>query len=329
MDKKYDLMLRGGEVVDPSQGRLGVRDVAFKDGKVAAVEPSIDPSLCEEVISVKGKLVTPGLIDLHGHFAYRISPGRANPDPTNLAIGVTTAIDAGSTGWMNFPGFRSYVIEKVDTRLLAFIHLSSIGTMPGTIGIPDLGDFRYARSEEAIGCIEENRDLLLGMKVRLTPNGTTLKNAVPALKMARGICDQTDTQMMVHVMESPISLPKVFEHMHAGDIATHIFHGDVHNVLDSTGKISAEVWEAYESGIVFDTACFAKPLRHPHLPPGHRRGAAAPRAEHRQGGRLPAGAGVAALLRPLSAQELQPAGGDVHIPGHGHVCGASHRAGDQ
>ncbi len=258
MQTKFCLMLKGGHVIDPAQNLRGVRDVAFRDGKVAAVSEDIDPALCDEVIDVKGKLVTPGLIDLHGHFAYRISPGRADPDPTNLAIGVTTAIDAGSTGWMNFPGFRSYVIEKVDTRLLAFIHLSSIGTMPGTIRIPDLEDFRYARSEEAMKCIEENRDLVLGMKVRLTPNGTTLKNAVPALEMARGICDQTSSQLMVHVMESPIPLAAVFEHMNPGDIATHCFHGDVHNVLNERGRVSSETWDAYESGVIFDTACFAK-----------------------------------------------------------------------
>ncbi len=258
MENRFDLMLKGGEVVDPAQGIQGVRDVAFKDGKVATVSERVDPAMCDEVVDVRGKLVTPGLIDLHGHFAYRISPGRADPDPTNLAIGVTTAIDAGSTGWMNFPGFRSYVIEKVDTRLLAFIHLSSIGTMPGNIQIPDLEDFRYARSEEAMRCIEENRDLVLGMKVRLTPNGTTLKNSVPALEMARGICDETSSTLMVHVMESPIPLAKVFQHMKPGDVATHIFHGDVHNVLNRRGRVSAEVWEAYENGVVFDTACFAK-----------------------------------------------------------------------
>ena len=258
MQTKFDLILKGGDVVDPAQNLRGVRDVAFKDGKVAAISESIDAATCDEVIDVKGKLVTPGLIDLHGHFAYRISPGRADPDPTNLAIGVTTAIDAGSTGWMNFPGFRSYVIEKVDTRLLAFIHLSSIGTMPGTIQIPDLEDFRYARSDEAMKCIEENRDLVLGMKVRLTPNGTTLRNAVPALEMARGICDQTSSQMMVHVMESPIPLGTVYEHMNPGDIATHCFHGDEHNVLDERGRVSSETWDAYEGGVVFDTACFAK-----------------------------------------------------------------------
>ena len=213
MTGKYDLLLKGGEVLDPAEGLRGIRDVVFKDGKVAAVSEEIPPEASVQVIDVAGKLVAPGLIDLHGHFAYMISPYRADPDPTNLSIGVTTAVDAGSTGWMNFPGFRSYVIDRVQTRLLAFIHLSSIGTMPGSIQIPDLEDFRYARADEAVECIEDNRDVLLGVKVRLTPNGTTLKNAVPALEMARSIADDTSTRIMAHVMESPLPLAQVFEYL--------------------------------------------------------------------------------------------------------------------
>ena len=258
MTGKYDLLLKGGEVLDPAEGLRGIRDVAFKDGKVAAVSEEIPPEASVQVIDVAGKLVAPGLIDLHGHFAYMISPYRADPDPTNLSIGVTTAVDAGSTGWMNFPGFRSYVIDRVQTRLLAFIHLSSIGTMPGSIQIPDLEDFRYARADEAIECIEDNRDVLLGVKVRLTPNGTTLKNAVPALEMARSIADDTSTRIMAHVMESPLPLAQVFEYLSPGDVATHIFHGDTHNVLDEKGRVRKETWDAYNRGVIFDTACFAK-----------------------------------------------------------------------
>ena len=258
MGEQYDLILKGGTVLDPSEHLQGSFDVAFKNGKVAAVANDIGDVGNTQVVNAQGKLVVPGLIDLHGHYAYNISPGRADPDPTNLPIGITTAIDAGSTGWMTFPGFRHYVIDKVKTRLLAFLHLSSIGTIPGNIQIPDLEDFRYARSAEAIKCIEENRDVLLGVKVRLTPNGTTLKNAVPALKMAREIADQTGTLIMVHVMESPIPLSEVFGYLKPGDIVTHVFHGDTHNVLDETGQIRPETWEAYKKGIIFDTACFAK-----------------------------------------------------------------------
>ena len=259
----YDLILKNGEVLDPAQNLREKRDVAFKDGKVAAISDNIPSVHGDQVIDVAGKLVVPGLIDIHGHFAYKILPYRANPDQTNLTVGVTTAVDAGSTGWMNFPAFRSYVIERVDTRLLAFLHLSSIATMSVVMGIPDLEDFRFAKADETIKCIEENRDLILGVKVRLSPNGTTMKNAVPAMSMARQIADRTNTHIMVHVMESPISLQKVFEYLEPGDIVTHIFHSDTHSILDERNQIRPEVWNAYERGIIFDTGCC---MRHFSIP---------------------------------------------------------------
>jgi dihydroorotase len=260
----YDLMLKGGEVVDPSQGLRRVRDLGFKDGRVAAVEASIPPGAAAEVVDVAGKLVVPGLIDLHGHFAHRIYPYRADPDAYCLAIGVTTAVDAGSVGWANFEAFRDYVIRRVDTRMYAFVHLSTLGlTTLTTMGIPDLEDFRWARAEEAVQCIRENRDLVLGVKVRLSPMGTTAANAVPAMEMARRVADETDSKIMVHVMESPLPLDQVFGYLKPGDVATHIFHEDVHNVLDETGRVRQHVREAQQRGIVFDTA---GAMRHCSIP---------------------------------------------------------------
>jgi dihydroorotase len=260
----YDLVLEGGVVVDPSQGLHGVRDVGFKDGRVAAVEESIPPGAAAEVVEAAGKLVVPGLIDLHGHFAHRVYPYRADPDSYCLAIGVTTAVDAGSVGWANFEGFREYVIRRVDTRLYAFVHLSTLGlTTLTTMGIPDLEDFRWARAEEAVQCIRENRDLVLGVKVRLSPMGTTAANAVPAMEMARRVADETDSKIMVHVMESPLPLDQVFGYLKPGDVATHIFHEDVHNVLDETGRVRQHVREAQQRGIVFDTA---GAMRHCSIP---------------------------------------------------------------
>ncbi len=258
MALKYDLVLKGGEVLDPAQKLRARRDVAFKDGKVAAVAEALPSEEAARVVDVAGKLVTPGLIDVHGHFAYKISPNRAEPDSANLPFGVTTAVDAGTCGWMNFPAFRSYIIERAETRLLSFLHISALGLQWGATGIPDLEDFRLAKEAESAMCIEENRDVLLGIKVRLTPNGTTEKNAVPALELGRRVADRSGSLMMVHVMESPLPLGQVFQHMKPGDIATHIFHGDTHQVLDEKGRIRPEVRQAYEGGIIFDTACMAR-----------------------------------------------------------------------
>ena len=254
MRAKYDVILKGGKIMDPSQNLHGERDVAFKDGTVAALGTELPWDEGVEIIDVTDRLVVPGLIDLHGHFNYKMTAFHADADEECLPFGVTTAVDTGSTGWINFPAFRSYVMEKIETRLYAFIHLSSFGTMPVVIQVPDLGDFRFARMEETIQCIEDNRDVVLGVKVRLSPTGTTLENAVPALKMVRQIADRTNTLVMVHVMESPIPLAQVFEYLKPGDIVTHIFHGDTHNILDGNGQVRPEVWEASKAGIIFDTA---------------------------------------------------------------------------
>ncbi len=255
----YDLILKGGEILDPSQDLRGKRDVAFKDGKVAAVAEAIPGNQGAEVIDVSGELVTPGLIDLHGHYAKDIAPLRADPDPTNLTIGITTVVDAGSTGWANFPGFRHYVIDRVDTRIFAFLHLSAIGsTTFSMVGMADLENFSFAREEEAIKCIEENSDVILGVKVRLSPDGTTTRNAEAALKMARRIADHTNKQVMVHVMDALLPLGEIFQYLKPGDVATHIFQSTKHNVLDDKGNITNDAWTAYKSGIIFDTACFAK-----------------------------------------------------------------------
>ena len=182
-------------------------------------------------------------------------PRDVDPDVVCTASSITTCVDAGSTGWINFRGLRRYVIDQVDTRVFAFVHLSAMGSVvTSVLPIPDMEDFRLAREEETIRCIQENRDVVLGVKVRLTPNGTTAANAVPAMEMARRIADQTRTKIMVHVMESPLPLAQVFSYLNPGDIATHIFHGDTHNVLDAEGKVRSECRDASRSGIVFDTA---------------------------------------------------------------------------
>ncbi len=255
MPLEHDLILQGGRVIDPSQGLDSVRDVAFKDGKVSAVAQHLPSNNAAEVIDVAGKLVTPGLIDMHGHFAHGLQPRSAHPDLVGTATGVTTCVDTGSTGWIYFPALRRYVIDQVDARMFAFVHLSALGIVTQTaIQIPDLEDFRLANEDETIRCIEENRDVVQGVKVRLTPNGTTAANAVPAMEMARRIADQTRTKIMVHVMESPLPLAQVFTYLNPGDIATHIFHGDTHSVLDSEGKVRSECRDASRAGIIFDTA---------------------------------------------------------------------------
>ena len=261
----YDLLLKGGEIVDPSQKLRAVGDVAFEGGRVAKVGGEISPDDAFDVIDVTNKLVTPGLIDLHGHYAYLMEPYAADPDPYSLPFGVTTVVDTGSTGWINFPAFLEYVIRRSETRVFAFISLSAIGSNPAVryltrSGLP-LVDF--AKVEETVDAIEANRDVIIGVKVNLGPHWAKATTAEPALEVAREIADRTGTKIMVHVMQSPIPLGHIFRHLKAGDIITHCFQGDTHNILDGGNEITEEARAAYRAGIVFDTAGF---LRHQSIP---------------------------------------------------------------
>ena len=121
---KYDLLIKGGLVVDPSQGLSEVRDVAFADGKVAAVGRLSDGDAAE-VIDATGLIVTPGLLDLHVHVYPGVSHFGIDPDHGNIGKGVTTAVDAGSAGALTFPFFRKHIIETADTRLYALLNISA------------------------------------------------------------------------------------------------------------------------------------------------------------------------------------------------------------
>src|SRR5436309_15825614 len=161
----YDLLISGGTVVDPAVGLHERRDVAVRDGAIAAVAPSIEREEAREVIDAAGLIVTPGLVDLHTHLFWGVSHYGVDPDPSCLARGVTTAVDAGSAGAQTFPGFRRYVIERSATRVLAFLNIAVEGMISALVG--ELEDIRWAAPEQAIARAKEHPDLIVGIKVRL------------------------------------------------------------------------------------------------------------------------------------------------------------------
>lgn len=123
----YDLLLTGGTLMDPGQGIInGRRDIAFKDGLVANIAERIDPASAAATVDVTGKLITPGLIDLHGHFYHGGTGSAVSADRNCLSAGTTTGVDAGSAGFANYQAMRDYVFPAHRTRLLAFLHLSLI-----------------------------------------------------------------------------------------------------------------------------------------------------------------------------------------------------------
>ena len=252
MPESYDLLLKNGDIVDPSQGMRRRGDVAFRDGRVAAIEADVPVTAATEVIDVRGHLVTPGLLDIHGHFYYRGWPGAVDPDVACLPSGVTTAVDAGSTGWGNYAALRDYVMRDSQTRLYAFVHLCATGLTSLTARVGELQNLAFAQTDRAIRCIGDNPDQALGVKVRIDHRATGEANALPALRMAREVADATQSQMMVHVSGTPVPLVRLFDFMRAGDVATHILNGHAHNVLDGNGRIRDGVREARERGIVLD-----------------------------------------------------------------------------
>jgi len=252
---KYDLLLKGGEVIDPGNKLRGQRDVAFSNGKVTAVVENINPDEARQTIDISGKLVTPGLIDIHGHFFHGYQPRFGHPDNFCLPTGVTTAVDAGSAGWKVFADFRDQVIRKCATRLFAFVHLSANGLNKEHTQQGELMDMKLIHVKETAQCIRDNPENVVGLKVRIDDSALRAESAFPALQYAREAAAQADCRIMVHVSRSPIPLGKILDALRPGDIVTHPFHGSVNGPLDDKGKLRREVIEAQGRGIILDSGC--------------------------------------------------------------------------
>ena len=182
----YDLVIRNGLVIDPAQGLSEKRDLAIQAGRIVSVAPEIAPDAAWDSLDASGHLVTPGLIDIHVHVYPGVSHYGVSPDATCLARGVTTVCDAGSAGADTFDGLRRYVIDVSETRVLAFLNISAIGMVSPLDN--ELEDLRHASPERAIGVVERHRDVIQGIKARLSrPNvGQQRPGAAPARPPRRG-----------------------------------------------------------------------------------------------------------------------------------------------
>jgi dihydroorotase len=250
---KYDLLIQGGTLVDPAQGVNAVRDVAFADGEVTAVGEHLPATEAREVIDASGRYVTPGLIDVHVHVFPGVSFLGVEPDPTCLARGVTTVVDAGSAGADTFPGFRKYVIEVSQTRILAQLNISSQGMLSRHVGEFALPEF--ADVDACCRMIEAHRDLILGVKVRLTKDSIVSQSAgMSPLHRAREAADAAGLPIMVHPQTAWCdSLDDILKVMKKGDILTHTFHGSACGIMDgASGKVRASVLDAMERGVILD-----------------------------------------------------------------------------
>ncbi len=250
----YDLVLTGGTLLDPAQGIHDRRDIAFKDGKVAAVANRIDPASSTATIDATGKLVTPGLIDLHGHFYHGGNGTSVHPDQICLSSGTTTGVDAGSAGFSNYEAMRDYVFPAHRTRLLAFLHVSAVGLALNRVLGGGLHDMRVIDADQTSDAIKANPGFCFGVKVRMHVNAVAYWNAHEAMRAARTIADQSGSRLMVHVSGTPIPLPEVLEFLGPGDISTHAYNGNPESILDRNNKIRPEVRAAADRGVIMDVA---------------------------------------------------------------------------
>ncbi len=249
---KYDVLIAGGEVIDPSQRLRGQLDVAVAGDRIAEIGPQLPAGQARHVIDARGRLVMPGLIDLHVH-AYRDHTTLGlDPDPLCAAGGVTTMLDTGSAGSHNFPGFLRDVIVPAQTEVLALIHLSALGlaTFNRT---GELLDRALADPDGVVATIRAHPRVAVGVKIRATARlmgageagWANLRDAVAAARESR-------TMLMVHIGNTPMPVPEILELLEPGDCITHCFKGGSERILDRDGRVWPQVREAADRGVIFD-----------------------------------------------------------------------------
>ena len=249
----YDLLVRGGHVVDPASSTSGFRDVAIRNGRVASVAASIPASQAREVVDATGCVVTPGLIDMHVHVYDGVAPISIPPDANCIAKGVTTVLDGGSAGAHTYPGFEKYVIVPSETRIYALLNISVAGQSTFSSDNPhgELLDLNLVNPKVAAATIAKHRERILGVKVRLTRNiagDQDLEVLARACRAAR----EGGVPIMAHIGGSHSALKDILSKLQAGDVITHAFRAGEGGILDDRGTVHPEVREAKARGIRLD-----------------------------------------------------------------------------
>jgi dihydroorotase len=252
LEMPFELVLRNGRVVDPSQKIDRVTDVAFSDGKVAAIGDGLDAGGAD-MRDVAGRIVTPGLIDLHTHVYWGGTSLGIDAEMFARKSAVTTCVDTGSAGPGNFAGFRKHVIEPSAIRILPYLHVSFAGIygFSSKVMVGEGHDIRLLAARDCLEVVEANRDLIVGIKVRLGRTASGAAGIVP-LDVAEQVADQTGLPLMVHIDEPPPSYEAVVARLRPGDVLTHCFRPFPNSPLDGKGKIKPALLEARQRGVLFD-----------------------------------------------------------------------------
>ncbi len=250
----YDLLIKGGRVIDPAQNIDGVRDVAITGKKIDKVAANIPAKDAKKVVDVTGKIVTPGLIDIHTHVYDAVLDIGANPDDAGVNQAVTTILDCGSAGYATFGGFPKYVVPKAKTSVYCLLHIGSFGIS----SMPELWNPEEINTAATEATIAANPGLIIGVKVRLVGKLIASQGA-EIVKIAKNTAKKFGMPLMVHIGDKfnwvPAKVTRDFiPLMEPGDIVTHIYTGLQGGVLQENGKVIPEYIEAEKRGVIMDCA---------------------------------------------------------------------------
>lgn len=261
---RYDLILRGGRVICPASGIDGIRDVAVQDGRIAAVEETILPSAGAEVVDVSGKLVLPGMIDTHAH-VYQYVTGRfgLNPDMVGVRSGVTTVVDQGGPSCMTLPGFRHFIAERSDTRVLAFLSAYLVGGLEGHF-YPNLYSPDGVDIDATVKSAAENRDLVRGIKGHAEIGGFA-RWGIKVMEMAAEISRRSDLPLYVHFgqlwglpesgangEDADTIMERVIPLLRPGDVLAHPFTRHPGGFINEQGEVHHIIRAAMDAGLKVD-----------------------------------------------------------------------------
>ena len=253
---KFDLVIKGGDVLDPSQGLRGKRDIGIRYGRIEALETDIAAARANRVLNAAGRVVVPGLIDLHSHV---FTSGIGIPaDELVLHQGTTTAVSAGDAGASTFATYRRYMAAQSRTRIYAFVHIANIGLSAFPVG--ELINIDFAQTEAAAKALAENADIAIGIKVRMSQN-VIARHGIEPLKRAIRACEIAGTggRVMCHIggVETVDLMSQILQTLRSGDILTHCYSGATNdegkftNIIQD-GKLLPAALDAKKRGVLFD-----------------------------------------------------------------------------
>lgn len=249
----FDLILKNGRILDPSQGIDKIADIAFTDGRVAAIGSDLTADSGTDTRDISGKIVSPGFIDLHTHVYWGGTSLGIDAGEVARTSGVTTFVDAGSAGAGNFAGFRKHVIEPSEPRILAYLHISFAGiyAFSNRIMVGESDDMRLMAPADALEVVEANRDVIVGIKVRVGRHASGDSGIAP-LDIALQLAEETSLPLMAHIDEPPPTYDAVLEKLRPDDILTHCFRPFPNTPVSGQGAVKESVIAARKRGIIFD-----------------------------------------------------------------------------